>query len=62
MLTENRWPCGATDKASDYESGDSRFESLARSYLFCLILRETLYIIFTAINADRTPVALWRNG
>ena len=27
MLTENRWPCGATDKASDYESGDSRFES-----------------------------------
>ena len=27
MLTENRWPSGATDKASDYESGDSRFES-----------------------------------
>ena len=27
MLTENRWPCGATDKGSDYESGDSRFES-----------------------------------
>ena len=27
MLTENRWPCGATDKASDYESADSRFES-----------------------------------
>ena len=27
MLTENRWPCGATDNASDYESGDSRFES-----------------------------------
>ena len=27
MLTENWWPCGATDKASDYESGDSRFES-----------------------------------
>ena len=27
MLTENRWPCGPTDKASDYESGDSRFES-----------------------------------
>ena len=27
MLTENRWPCGATDKASDYESVDSRFES-----------------------------------
>ena len=27
MLTGNWWPCGATDKASDYESGDSRFES-----------------------------------
>ena len=27
MLTENGWPCGATDKGSDYESGDSRFES-----------------------------------
>ena len=27
MPPENRWPCGATDKASDYESGDSRFES-----------------------------------
>ena len=27
MLTENGWPCGATDKESDYESGDSRFES-----------------------------------
>ena len=27
MLTENRWPCGATDKAFDYESVDSRFES-----------------------------------
>ena len=27
MLTENRWPYRATDKASDYESGDSRFES-----------------------------------
>ena len=27
MLTKNYWPCGATDKASVYESGDSRFES-----------------------------------
>ena len=27
MLTANRWHCGATDKASDYESGDSTFES-----------------------------------
>ena len=27
MLSENSWPCGGTGKASDYESGDSRFES-----------------------------------
>ena len=27
MLTENWWPCGATDKASNYKSGDSMFES-----------------------------------
>ena len=27
MITENRWPCGARDKVSDYESGDSRFVS-----------------------------------
>ena len=27
MLTENSWHCRATDKASDYELGDSRFES-----------------------------------
>ena len=27
MLTGNGLPCGASDKASDYESGDSRFES-----------------------------------
>ena len=27
MLTENRWPCRATDKASDNESEDARFES-----------------------------------
>ena len=28
MITENRWPCGARDKASVYESVDYRFESL----------------------------------
>ena len=30
--------------------------------IFCLILRWTLFLIFTAINAHRKPVALWRNG
>ena len=27
MLTETSWPCRAMDKASEYESEDSRFES-----------------------------------
>ena len=27
MLTENWWLCGATDKVSDYESGNSKFVS-----------------------------------
>ena len=27
VLIVNKWPCGPTDKASDYESGDCRFES-----------------------------------
>ena len=42
MLTEFSWPCCATDKASDYESGDSRFESLegrsilSHTKLYCI--------------------------
>ena len=31
-LGRNRWPCGPTDKASDYESGDCRFESCQGQY------------------------------
>ena len=27
MVTQNWWPCGATDKASNYELWDSRFET-----------------------------------
>ena len=27
LFSSNSWPCGATDKASDYASRDSRFES-----------------------------------
>ena len=34
MLTENRWPCGATVKASDYESVDSRPESWQGRIIF----------------------------
>ena len=29
-----QWPCGPTDKASDYESGDCRFESCQGQYFF----------------------------
>ena len=38
MLTENPWPCGATDKASDYESGIPG-SSPGKVVIFCLILR-----------------------
>ena len=31
MLSENSWPCGATDKGSDYESGEFQVRVLARS-------------------------------
>ena len=68
MLTENRWPCGATDKASDYESGDSRFESwqgriiLSHTQIDFIPNFVSYQDRFTAINAHRKPVALWRNG
>ena len=41
-LHNHRWPRGPTDKASDYESGDSRFESWrGRSYIFlsCIVTK-----------------------
>ena len=110
MLTENGWPSGATDKASDYESGDSRFESWqgrnilshakidfipniychyylpqirglvaqwkgrlttnqgipvsspGKVVIFYLILRLTLYLIFTAIIIYLKFAGLWPNG
>ena len=106
----NSWPCGSMDKASEYESGDSRLESWqgrdilshtkidfipniychyyipqirglvaqcirhlttnqgipgsspGKVVIYCIILRYTLYLIFTAINAHRKLVALLRNG
>ena len=36
MLADNRWPCGATDKASDYESGVPG-SSPGKVVIFCLI-------------------------
>ena len=31
----NSWPCGSMDKASEYESGDSRFESWQGRDILC---------------------------
>ena len=37
------WPCGPTDKASDYESGDCRFESCQGQLFFqCLKCKKRL--------------------
>ena len=49
MLTENGWPCGPMEKASDYESGDSRFES----WQFRIILSHT--------KIDFIPNIYWHN-
>ena len=38
MLTENWWPCGATDKASEFESGVPG-SSLGKVVIFLLMLR-----------------------
>ena len=38
MFTENWCPCGATDKASDYESGVPG-SSPGKVVIFCLMLR-----------------------
>ena len=37
------WPCGPTDKASDYESGDCRFESCQGQYFFCVPALRTFF-------------------
>ena len=36
------WPCGPTDKASDYESGDCRFESCQGQYFFPLCEKKNM--------------------
>ena len=61
MLTENRWPSGATDKASDYESGDSRFESLQGRNI---LSHTMLYFITNIYCYYYLPqfVALWLDG
>ena len=44
------WPCGPTDKASDYESGDSRFESWQGRFFFSptvLVLFPCLTLLYT---------------
>ena len=38
------WPCGPTDKASDYESGDCRFESCQGQNIFTCFLKFPLWL------------------
>ena len=56
------WPCGPTDKASDYESGDCRFES-CQGQLFVsptdyhlLLARHLLGICNIGINISRVKI------
>ena len=62
MLTENRWPCGATDKASDYESGDSRFESWQGRNILSHTKIDFIANIYCHYYAYLKFVALWPNG
>ena len=39
------WPCGPMDKASDYESGDSRFKSWQGQCFFHFFLHVHTYLI-----------------
>ena len=54
-------PCGPMDKASDYESGDSRFESWQGRF-FSVVRSRPNFVLskstFT-ITADPTCVAQW---
>ena len=40
LTTLHNWPCGPMDKASDYESGDSRFESWQGRKFFAELARK----------------------
>ena len=51
-------PCGPTDKASDYESGDSRFESWRGRFFFKrFIARDTIFFFKSIITSF--PNRLW---
>ena len=51
------WPCGPTDKASDYESGDCRFESCqGQKHFFNVYVTKTLkttilFPLFTLLHS-----------
>ena len=57
----NSWPCGSMDKASEYESGDSRLESLQGRNI---LSHTKLYFIHNICCYYYLPqfVALWLNG
>ena len=45
-VLNERWPCGPTDKASDYESGDCGFESHQGCFLLMLCNIVILSFVF----------------
>ena len=47
LIMPTRWPCGPTDKAPDYESGDSRFKSWLGQSIFFLFLFGYIFTLFT---------------
>ena len=51
---DNVWPCGPTDKASDYESGDCRFESCQGQH-FCISL---FYSIEEQLTKTKSPTRM----
>ena len=58
----SHWPCGPTDKASDYESGDCRFESCQGQHFFHLIFFSPLSLpavkVFTGTKGRAPPGGL----
>ena len=54
VLNSTNWPCGPTDKASDYESGDCRFES-CQGQLFKNIFPSQLYFEIVCMTKIMRP-------
>ena len=57
----NSWPCGSMDNASEYESGDSRFESWQGRDILCHTKIDFILNIYCHYYYLKF-VALWPNG